>query len=189
MDKKISIYDIPVPFLFHYWKHYGRTLTDAMSTTADSEKMKKEIAQLGTNQIDIYIGGLHVSEIIDEISGSLKTQNLLSLSAYRAWFTEQAYHLATLSDGSAWVLTPGHDAERYIHIHPGKQSMYTMRVHANIWKTALICNLHSSVPEISLAEVNDFRKQLGLSPVKSLKQTSRLSHAIRLVYQNKFRCR
>ncbi|MGM0648747.1 MAG: hypothetical protein ACQESZ_10235 [Bacteroidota bacterium] len=48
---------------------------------------------------------------------------------YTGWIRQQdMYFTFRLSDGSDWLMREGNDKERYIHIHPGKNSRQSRRI-------------------------------------------------------------
>lgn len=79
------------------------------------------------------------------------------------------------SDQSVWIVKEGENTDRYIHIHPAKNSVNTTRVRATTLKTVIALKIVLKNPRTDyqpiLAEVNNIRiKYLGLSPVKNLQK-------------------
>src|SRR5439155_910547 len=59
---------------------------------------------------------------------------------YRAWVEGQGgYGILTFpEDESRWVLRLGDEGDRYVHVHPGRWTPATLRVRANVLKTAVM---------------------------------------------------
>ena len=81
-----------------------------------------------------------------------------------------AYRVLTFpEEGSRWVLRMGDEAGRYVHVHPGRWSPATLRVRANVLKTAVMVLAYAAAyggDPLDRALVNRVRGEfLGLAPV------------------------
>ena len=72
-------------------------------------------------------------------------------------------------DSSRWVLRLGDEPERFIHLHPGRWSPATVRMRANVIKTALLVLAHVRLiggDPMNRDVINEVRQaHLGLSPL------------------------
>lgn len=142
-----------------------------------------ELATIGANVLDVYFGGLGPGEIVAEVDRQLVAEGVRAKPAFRHWIAGAEYHTLELGDGSRWVLLPGRDPERFIHLHPARNSPLTARFPANCWKTAVALYLEDPAanPLHDLVRVNRLRTELGLSPVKRVGRGA-LGAAIGLIY-------
>ena len=80
--------------------------------------------------------------------------------------------LRRLDAPSRWVLRRGTEPGRHVHVHPARWAPHTLRVRANVLKTAVMVLAHASVyggDPRDVARINAVRRQyLGLSPIKEL---------------------
>jgi hypothetical protein len=124
---------------------------------------------IGTELMDLYFGAYSPHTIGEGIIAQVVSDKHLSLDAYRAWVGAGGYRILTLEDTSRWVLRMGDEAERYVHVHPGRYSPETCRVKANVLKTAVMAlafaGVHGGDPtEVTL--VNRVRREyLELAPL------------------------
>jgi hypothetical protein len=97
------------------------------------------------------------------------------------------YQLVKLKDKSIWTLGLGADAERYVHIHPGRYSPHTIRVKATTLKTAILVLCSEIIGEIKTIEtqtINQIRKRyLDEPPLKSFSTASGLGRLIDLLHR------
>lgn len=134
------------------------------------QEAEKEIRLLGNNLIDLYIGKLGISEIIRETLHFAGKNNITSPEELAQWLHPLEYRKFELSDHSFWVIKQGQDNARFLHIHPGKYSLFTIRVKAPTLKTVIALKIYdSTVVSPDLGLVNKIRvEKLNLSPVKGL---------------------
>jgi hypothetical protein len=74
-------------------------------------------------------------------------------------------------EGTAWVLRLGDEQGRYLHLHPGRWSPNTLRVRANVVKTAFVAvayaRIHGGDP-MNRRLLNEVRQRLlSLPPLGS----------------------
>ena len=168
--------EVPWPVLFNTWKHHAGALKRRMEEAARAgeaglNELAGRLVVIGAKLMDLYTGRLWPAEIGARILAELAAEDRLALPAYRAWIESgDGYRLLTFAeDGSRWVLGMGEEADRYVHLHPGRWSPATVRVRANVLKTAVMVLawvlVHGGDP-LDRELVNTIRGRcLGLSPV------------------------
>src|SRR5262245_15779815 len=133
--------------------------------------MGSRLAVLGTKLMDLYTGTLPPAEIGRLVLDRLAAEGRLAAGPYAAWLEGQGgYAVVELSaDGSRWVLRHSADPARYVHLHPGRWSPHTVRVRANVLKTAFLALVHAGLSggdPMGRAVINAVRREfLGLPPV------------------------
>ncbi len=182
----------PPPILYNAWKHHAGALRERVREFARrGESGLRDLADrlvvLGTELMDLYTGAFTPAEIADRILALLRADGRLEREAYRAWVQESGgYAVVTLAeDGSRWVLRPGEEGERYVHLHPARWAPQTRRVRANVLKTAVMAlayaTAHGADP-LDVRLVNTVRaRYLGLSKVRALSDDQGLSVVIDLL--------
>lgn len=164
------------PVLFNTFKHHAGALRHRIDQVVAGGPgalalMATRLAVMGTRLMDLYTGRLSPRALSEAVLASLKAEGRLELPAYRAWLAGQGdYAVVTLAeDGSKWALRLGDEGGRYVHLHPGRWSPETMRVRANVLKTAFLALAHARVfggDALDRAVVNEVRREhLGLSPI------------------------
>lgn len=168
---------IPVPITFNTYKHHFQFLLKQIKSWQKSEwkYVEPDLSKIGENLIDFYTGKLTVENICNECLYYFKQNKIDGNIAFSEWLHPVKYRKIKLSDSSEWVIKYGKDPENYIHIHPAKKSIHTIRVRAATLKTVLVLMVKTNTthrnPKENLTEVNHIRTTyLHLSPVKSLKQ-------------------
>ncbi len=160
------------PVTFNPYKHHLGFLRAKVEQWRDVhwQEAEKEIRLIGNNLIDLYTGKLNIDEIVGETLDFANKNELISSEKLAQWLYPLEYRKTELSDRSFWVIKQGQDTSRFLHIHPGKYSPFTIRVKAPTLKTVIALKIHdSSVIKPDLALVNKIRfEKLNLSPVKGL---------------------
>ncbi|NNG28059.1 MAG: hypothetical protein HKM87_11065 [Ignavibacteriaceae bacterium] len=116
----------------------------------------------------------------------LKERRAFKYELYKKWLYMggDEYKLITLPDKSTWALRMGNKKENYIHIHPGRYSLHTIRVRALTLKTAICVMAYINIYKISspnLELINNVRNEfLNAAPVKSLSLTSGLLRLLKV---------
>jgi hypothetical protein len=175
----VSPWETPTPVLLNPWKHHAGALRHAIAQAvhggdeAGLHDLAAQLVVIGTELMDLYIGKLTPAEIAARVLDALQTDNRLSLDAYRAWLQANGgYGVLTFEDASRWVLRLGDEADRYVHVHPARWAPQTLRVRANVLKTAVLVRAYVGVhggDSLKLALLNDVRSRfLGLSPLGKL---------------------
>ena len=184
---------IPMPINFNCWKHHAgfiKQQIDSVREIKELDELKAYLLRIGESQMDLYFGENSPINISEQILGYTHSKKILSSKQYQDWLykDERAYQLVELKDKSIWTLRLGDDAERYVHIHPGRYSPNTIRVKATTLKTAifLICfEQLGDIKSFETATLNDIRKKyLNEPPLKSFSKASGLGRLIHL-FRNK----
>lgn len=141
------------------------------------EQLATAVCVLGNSQMDIYYGELDIPALYQEIMQYITHAGVGEEAAYTAWLQQAGgYRELTLSDGSRWILLQGIEPGKYIHIHPARYSLHSLRVKATTLKTAIACLVYypgNKAPD--LEALNEVRKTvLQLSPVKGTAQCHHL---------------
>ncbi len=154
-------------------KHHAGYISGFISGyKVDASGLEEQLLVLGKSQMDLYTGDLSPAQVTGEIKSLIGIKLTASERAYLSWLEETSgrYRELSLSDSSMWILLPGKEKGRYVHVHPGRWSPYTMRVRSETLKSAIAtliyCRLHGGDCS-GLNVINEARVQLlGLSPVK-----------------------
>ena len=171
--------EVPAPILLNLWKHHAGFLRRQLERIGgQGESAFVELAArlrlVGTDLMDLYTGVLSPAEIGESIRALLAAEGCLDRDRYGDWMKSSGgFHVVTLDpDESRWVLRWGEEAERFVHIHPGRWSPATSRVRASVLKTAVMAHAWSRVKggdfrDVSL--INQARREyLGLPPTRDL---------------------
>ncbi|WP_242923797.1 hypothetical protein [Pontibacter liquoris] len=172
---KMLLPELPEPILLHPLKHHLGYLQAFVrqGSGAPFPELQAALLTIGTaSQLDLYTGPLSLQQISEEVILYLQQHNLLAPEAFQQFLLsgESAYQLLTLSDTTTWVLRWGVVAGRHVHLHPARYAAHTIRVKANVLKTAVALALATErlKPPVTLAVVNEVRTAwLGLPPVKA----------------------
>jgi hypothetical protein len=164
------------PVLFNTFKHHIGALRARIGDIVDRGngalvEMGTRLAVLGTRLMDLYTGALSPRELSTWVIAELTRIERISLDRYRDWMWQaESYTLFTHPvDNSRWVLRMGDERGRYVHLHPGRWSPCSVRVRANVLKTAflVLCytGIHGGNPR-DRDVINEVRRLfLGLSPI------------------------
>jgi hypothetical protein len=131
------------------------------------------------------LGSLSVNEIINQVENYLSGNNFLKALSFKQWIGAKEYKVLELRDKSSWVLRLGKNEEQYIHIHPARKGLHTIRIKGSAWKTALLLSIlndqHKQV-ELKISEINHLRSlYLDLSPLKPNKPYKNLEEAMKVL--------
>jgi hypothetical protein len=211
MDNQLS-HNVTEPILFNSLKHHAGYVAEFIRKFSDTfrpackmpessgikefccdfeaeagKRLREELLIIGKSQMDLYTGRLSPGRIAEEITGYLKSKDLLKKEKYLGGIsqTHLSFMEIRLSDSSVWVLLPGKIPGRHVHIHPGRHSPLTMRVRSETLKTAITvlcyCNRfgkdHSDLDVINKART----KLLELSPVKEVNPGRGLGRMIEIL--------
>lgn len=166
------------PVLFNTWKHHAGALRARIEQTAAGgpaalDAMGRRLAVLGTRLMDLYTGAEMPRDLSAWLIDELRRIDRLTPERFHAWVLEgDDYVLFTHpADGSRWVLRMGELADRHVHLHPGRRSPHTVRVRANVLKTAFLALVHVRIhggDPLDRDLLNVVRRdRLGLSPLGS----------------------
>ena len=181
---------LPAPILFHPLKHhlsYIQAFVEENATTPRAE-LEAALLTIGGSQLDLYAGPLSPLQIATEVLRHLDELQLKQPSAYQEYLDTAgaAYRLVTLSDGTDWVMRWGVVEGRYVHLHPARYAQYTLRIKANVLKTAIAAIIaskkRSEVAVMNTQFINEVRAAwLALPPVKDLSLSEGLGNMIALI--------
>jgi hypothetical protein len=168
-------WEVPPPVLLNTWKHHAGALRRRIAEAARGGEaglaaLAGGMVVIGTELMDLYVGRLTPAEIAAKVVARLRADRLLAPDAYRAWVAAGgSYRLVPLAeDDSVWVLRAG-DEERYVHVHPARWAPETLRVRANVLKTAAMALAYAVArggDPMDRALLNRVRADyLGLAPV------------------------
>lgn len=177
------------PFMFNAAKHHIGFVKEFIDqSTSDGrsiEDINRQLISIGKSVIDIYYGSLTQIEIAQEITSHLKILNCYDLVPYSQFISLKKYQTLKLSDGSGWTLTMGKMEEKYIHLHPSRGSVHTIRAKALALKTAILLMIFYSKKLIKVLKVelvNEVReKYLGEPPIKNDIYTKGVSRVLELL--------
>jgi hypothetical protein len=183
---------IPKPFLLNALKHHKGTISAFIErygtgSQKDLEAAARQLITLGNLVMDLYTGDLGIGDIAQNIQHYLKNKGFFDEVSYRAWIAraEKAYRIARIADGSTWTLLTGRDHGRYIHIHPARYSLHSLRIKALPLKTAVLLLIADDlrIEKDPVGAINRIRiEYLKESPVgdeKDVKNTLRILAALR----------
>ncbi|MBE0551160.1 MAG: hypothetical protein IH619_02100 [Ignavibacterium sp.] len=178
---------VPKPITLNCWKHHAGFIKKQIESAReikDLGELKKYLLTIGESQMDLYFGRFSPPEISEYILQPLYQKNIFEYQQYNSWLTEHGrdYQFVELKDKSVWTLRLGDDVSRYVHIHPGRYSMNTLRVKATTLKTAIFLLCFEQLGEMKSFEtetINQIRKKyLNEPPIKSYSSASGLGRLI-----------
>jgi hypothetical protein len=137
--------------------------------------------------MDLYYGRSMPGEIAGQVIKYLSSIPVKDNEQYAEWLLEKGkeYQILTLNDKSVWTLRSGDEINRYVHIHPGRYSPYSVRVKALTLKTAisaLACSKIKSASAFDIDLINEARKKiLNIPPLKSINNEKGIGKLINLL--------
>jgi hypothetical protein len=155
---------------------YIRQRIKEANSIDDFNSILKEMLSIGNSQMDLYTGDLSPAEIDNFIRALIDERNINSYQSYFNWIHNEGkdYRMISLKDNSKWTLRVGNEDERYVHIHPGRYSVNSIRVKAAALKTAaaaLLWKKLNNLTELDLPVINYVRKNfISAPPVKAIPQ-------------------
>jgi hypothetical protein len=170
------------------WKHHARTVHARVAAAVASGEatvraLPRRLLQVGAGLMDLYLGRLSPESIARESLEWLDALGVAGAPQYRDWLASRGgYAAVDLSDTSRWVVREAPVLDRHVHIHPARYSPHSVRVRANLWKSAIVvlawASLRSLDP-LDVGTVNEARTELlGLSPVKSVREDAGLGELL-----------
>ncbi|HTF80844.1 MAG TPA: hypothetical protein VL947_03930 [Cytophagales bacterium] len=162
--------------LFNELKHHLGSIAKLIKSHTPGTS--PNLTRLGDSLMDLYVGDLDLGAIFHETITFLNTNQISTEEAYRHYLQQHGGHVTyQLSDQSTWVLLLGNEPSLYVHIHPARYSLHTLRVKSSTLKTAILLKIHQ-VEVSDLKAVNMIRKQLQLSPIKSMELSHNINHVL-----------
>jgi hypothetical protein len=169
----------PDPVLLNTWKHDAGAIRAQIALAVGTgerglDELSQKLAVIGADLMDLYLGALSPQEIGNQIIASLQGSNRLAQDPYTSFLNANGgYQATTISDGSRWILRQGECHGRYVHVHPARWSPQTLRVRANVLKTAILTLALAGVrgtDPVEVAVINEARQGfLSFSPISALK--------------------
>lgn len=172
------------PIAFNPWKHHrGFVCNQIQQIRMEGGDLPEQfLGYIGGTLLDFYIGELPVKAIVDEVKNHFMDMGVAGVGDFKHWlgFPETTFKSICLADGSHWVMRLGHNAEFYIHIHPGRYSALTVRCRPSTLKVAIAYRYLFGFDEegFAICKVNRARKLAGLPPVESLNSVLALQNFI-----------
>jgi len=180
--------------LFNCWKHHAGFLRDRISDVSrhalSLNQLSEHLVVVGSELMDLYHGPHSPEQIAKELTDRLQAQGNYAPEAFDAWVRgNSGYRLEPISDGSIWTLRSALDEDRYIHIHPGRHAPNTLRVRANVLKTAVLVLAETAQrggSPLDLHRINRVRaKYLRLENVYDLSASQSIRNMIELLNPEK----
>jgi len=180
--------------LFNPWKHHKKFICRQIKRYSSEKaaapgELKKNLLQTGKSLMDLYTGELSIPQIMQNVSGEMLKQNIINKDSYKTWLKEfgNDYRNITLQDKSQWTLRATGNNEKFIHIHPARNSLNTVRVRAVTLQTAIAAMVEAgrkSVSPLDIKIINEVRKKyFDESQVKTIYKNSGLGKII-LMFAN-----
>ena len=178
---------VPKPVLFNTWKHHAGFLCEQiqrLSDLRDANQIQSNLKKIGTSTTDLYMGDMGV---LEASTFTLNTVDSLGLTAepdYLNWIRQNHDHFReiTFPDASVWILRIGVEPERYIHLHPGRNTSHCRRVKANILKTAIAASIQAISQKsdpFNIDLINSAREEMcNLQPIRFITLNHELGQVI-----------
>jgi hypothetical protein len=174
-----DFFAVPSPVLLNFWKHHAGALRRQIAAIKPGDEpalkdLAAELVVIGTELMDLYVGALTPADIANKVVETLQAEQRMHLAEYRSWVVANGgYQVLTFpEDLSRWVLRLGEEAGRYVHVHPARWAPATLRVRANVLKTAVVVLAYVAVhggDPLDVVLINRVRKQyLDFSPIGRL---------------------
>jgi hypothetical protein len=187
-----SPWDVPPPILFNAWKHHAGALRQQIADVRASGVealvvLPGQLLVMGTELMDLYTGALLPRQIGAAVVAALSGERRLAWEEYHKWVEAGGGYrvLVLTADDSSWVLRLGEAGGRYVHLHPGRRTSHTLRVRANVLRTAVLVLAHVAVhggDPLEVTLINQVRQRfLGLAPIKELEGDRGLRGMIELL--------
>ncbi|MGE5682387.1 MAG: hypothetical protein ACM34K_16080 [Bacillota bacterium] len=184
--------EFPVPLIFNCWKHHLQFIRKqinfyASKGTSGLLEIHSKLLLIGTSQIDLYLGKLSEWDVISQVIEILQKLKVYGEHEYLLWVRTSSgqFRMIELPDHSFWTLREGTQHQRYIHIHPGRHTLYSIRIRSNTLKTAILASLVSKINNSDLLDlkiINNIRvKTLNLAPLKSIEKSNGLKELVLLI--------
>lgn len=174
---------------FNPWKHHAGFIKRRLGDIIDKDNLNdlnNSIKKIGSSIMDFYLGELSVDQIVKEVTFILRKNDITTRESFINYIDKMSgYKIIFITDGSGWVLRVSDDIQKYVHIHPAKNSIHSIRVRALTLKTAILVTTYSmlyNVPPLNIDNVNLVRKKyLNDPPIKLLNNKKGLGKMIELL--------
>jgi len=184
---------VPPPINFNCWKHHAGFIirqTETINNEKELTDLKKILLKIGESQMDLYLGSITPEEITRNIINKLIKIKAAGYKEYKNWLNEEGkdFRLVKLKDDSDWTIRLGEEKERYVHIHPARNSKNTIRVKAHTLKTVILLNAWGKINRTENFDkelINMLRNRfLDLPPLKPSKENPGIGKLIKLFDQS-----
>ena len=174
-----------INILFNPLKHHVGFIREFISHPATTFSCK--LKTVGHCQLDLYFGELKIESICQEILEQLRSSGVSDFHQYRRLlYFHHGYHTMIIADGSKWVLRLGKDKQAFVHIHPARNSPFTLRVNANTLKSVLALGIlvrSGDLVGLELRSFNTIRTStLNLSPVKNIEEMKAVERTMKIIF-------
>ena len=177
--------DIPFPVRFNPLKHHRNYILKILESE-NPEVIISLLDPVCNNYIDIYNGTMTPDAICNGVVGILKSKQVFQADDFTRWVdSKSGYRQIKLEDQSEWVVRKSFEMERYIHLHPARESRFTVRFKGSTLKTVYLLKVGfgNVLEPPSLEKVNQVRMQIGLSPVKKLERNKGILNCFEKFFQ------
>lgn len=137
-------YEVPLPVCFCSWKHHLKYIVDNIPAFEERVTDAQQLLEsINGTLLDMYVGNLTPNEIAGEVVNHSLLRKHLTKDSFTYWISQNGtnYRCLTLSDESRWVLRLGYFPDRFIHIHPGRNSVNTFRFRSSNLRVAIAYRL------------------------------------------------
>ena len=132
--------DIPIPVRFNPFKHHRNYILGILEDDSNEEIINL-LDPVCNNYIDIYTGPMTPEAIGNAIIDILKSNQAFQVNDFNGWVAStNGYQQVKLEDRSEWVVRKSNENERYIHIHPTRTGLFTVRFKGSTLKTIYLLN-------------------------------------------------
>jgi hypothetical protein len=165
--------EIPPPVALCCWKHHLNYIVNGIEYFRKIDNnvnvLNSIFNSIGGTLLDMYTGNLLPSEIAEELISHLEMCKAVDVDSFNHWIRayEKDYRCLSISDGSCWALRVGNYPGRFIHIHPGRNSVHTFRFRSANLKCAIAYRILFGWDETnySLTMLNQARELAKLPPL------------------------
>jgi hypothetical protein len=181
MDKDT---DIPFPVWFDPLKHHRNYILGMLKTTSPDE-ITGLLGSICNNYTDIYTGSMSPVTIANSVISQLESNRVLPPDDFTHWVaSKNGYRKIRLEDQSEWIVRKGSETGGYVHIHPARTGLFTIRFKGSTLKTVYLLkiSINGIQDRLSLEEVNRIRIQIGLSPIKKPQKCTGILNCYKLFF-------
>ena len=172
------------PVYFHPFKHHlmfiaGYCQNYKLGKNDQYKKLLNDLKTIGHCQLDFYTGLLPPEEITSQVFQQFNTSDEMQISVKEH---NNNYYQIKINDNSVWTLRRATDPGFLIHIHPARNSEFSIRVRAAALKTAIGLSIVCHEGNINTEKINYVRKLLDTgSPVGGKMEIKQIYHMYRLI--------
>lgn len=177
----------PDVVLLNPLKHHAGALKQFLETAPDDATIFRELLRIGQSQMDFYYGTLAVETIAAEAVHTLGRLHISSSAQFAQWLRPDGFREFTGSDGTTWIFREG-QGEQFVHLHPGRYALHTIRIKASTLKTAALVyrqiRLHNLSWPATRDVINTLRMTgLNLPPIGTADGLKQVERCVNLLLQ------